>query len=38
LPNGETFVGKFKKDKQWKGKQYDKFGEFIGKIVAGVEK
>ena len=38
LPNGETFVGKFKQDKPWKGKQYDKFGEFIGKIVAGVEK
>ena len=38
FPNGGKFVGKFKLDKPWKGKEFDKDGNDIASFVNGEEK
>ena len=34
-PNGEKYVGEYNYGKRWKGTDYDKNGNIIGKVVNG---
>ena len=36
LPNGSKFVGQWRENKSWNGKEYDNKGNIIGKYVNGV--
>ena len=38
LPNGSKYVGEWRENKSWKGTEYDKNGNVIGKFVNEVKK